>query len=276
MDKGHYEYDLHIQMQTAIKEYEEKRAEFWESEGAPIQLGRSAVLYEEAEKAGRTLMQLTDALVAKDMLPNGIARVAGSVFEYLGKPAQEKAVFLKVLCGCTLEELRGAAGDEKQLESLVDRKTAELERQGLGLLNVDLARYLLENLDSACPPENTFLKLVWERLCIELACQGVRNVQDDAHVRLIRLERGFVLVLTYDLVGDSDKAPVRTTEQDEPDIASALPCLAANGIGNSYCLFLIHRYSPACRTRGCSCVSLYANSLPATTESQGNFTPRAT
>ncbi len=150
--KGHYDFDLDVQLETCINEYEEDM-KAWYVNGGPTDAALSTAIFEQAERFASHVLKATEELV----LPN---------------PTE-----------CTLvePELRGFI---RQFETHLVRLTSILEQKGL---SPDVFLTALRDIASDTRPEDgTILKIVWELLLVQSMRDAVTRSQKAA-TRLLLL-----------------------------------------------------------------------------------------
>ena len=128
--RGHYEWDLDIQVQTCIQEYEEDMKK-WYSEGGPTDPELSTTIFEEAQRYAKHVLKATE-----DLVPS--------------QPAESTLVE---------PELRRFIG---RLESNLAAYAAIVEQKGFSA--DDFLSALRGTIRDTRPDDGTILKVVWELL----------------------------------------------------------------------------------------------------------------
>ncbi|HUT45104.1 MAG TPA: hypothetical protein VMX36_02415 [Sedimentisphaerales bacterium] len=148
---GGYKFDLDVQLETTIDNYEQDREQFWQEANEP-ELAVARVAFTQAETIADALLNSADTLLPHDELPD--------VKSELGA---DRTTFL---------------------HDVTTYKTAVLQAYNKHGLSPPPSE--MYHLEMAGRPEEGPLKLVWERLCIKLAWDGVGSIRDGA-LRILKL-----------------------------------------------------------------------------------------
>jgi len=174
-NRGEYEFDLDIQLLTCIEMYEEARERFWTEEGAPAELGRSAVLYQNAEEIANVLQQMAQEIVLHKARSDDFDAFRCWAGEHI---LSDWHVKLFALAQSTNQEFARVQGNADAIDELARQKIEQLraERANAGASFWDDIMADPDALASARPQKDSAEKLVWERLCIELASKGAKEM----------------------------------------------------------------------------------------------------
>ena len=156
-----YQFDLDVQLETAIDIYEQDRTQFWEESHDP-EVVVARIAFSQAERIAEALLKSTDTVLLNDGLPGIETKLGG-----------DRTIFL---------------------EKLSTYRTAILDAYRANGLSPPPAE--LWRLEMAGRPPDGPLKLVWERLCIKLAWDGVSSMRKGA-LRILDLW-GFLLDIQPD------------------------------------------------------------------------------
>lgn len=157
-DKGNYEWDLWVTLQTCIGTYQEDREKYADRVGATDpELAR---MFAEADAFAESLLEAAKDLVSADSTEAWEAQVAEELEAFSRKFQQRDRPLIRAL----------------------QRYAATLGPQVISSLGAHLAA----TMDPEPPESDSALKLVWERLCISLAWEGV-NMIDHGASRLLLL-----------------------------------------------------------------------------------------
>lgn len=148
---GGYKFDLDGQLETTIQTYEDAREQFWE-EANPAELAVAKVAFTQAETIADALLKSADTLLMHDEVPDVKSGLGAERTTFLHDLATYKTMVLQVY-------------------------------NKLGLSPPPSEMY---HLEMAGRPDEGPLKLVWERLCIKLAWDGVGSIRDGA-LRIMKL-----------------------------------------------------------------------------------------
>jgi len=151
-DLSSYQFDLDIQIETMIQTYEEDRERFWQQTN-DHEIAIAKVAFSQAETIAEALLKSSDNLLPDGILPDSLSEIGVARSTFLENVATYRSKFLKVC-----------------------------EDHGLSPLPADIL-YHLEMVDR---PLDRPLKLVWERLCIKLAWDGVGSIREGT-LRILKL-----------------------------------------------------------------------------------------
>lgn len=156
-----YQFDLDIQLETAIDTYEQDRTQFWQESHDP-EVVVAKIAFSQTERIAEALLESAEALLPNDGLPDIETELGGN-----------RTTFL---------------------EELSTYQTAILDTYRANGLSPPPAEFW--RLEMAGRPPDGPLKLVWERLCIKLAWDGVSSMRKGA-LRILELW-GFLLDIQPD------------------------------------------------------------------------------
>lgn len=177
VDREFYNFDLDIQLETCVDLYEQSRRKYWEGEGAPIDLGRSAAFFKKAEELAEALVEATGVLASpRNMEPPSVREMG-----YLLNDALLMVAAVRQVVTFRMDEVRAArARGNDAVPKLFDEEIERLRASGGGEL---LRHYEIDDslLSRARPPEDSVMKLVWERLCIKFGWEIAGGVAEKAN-----------------------------------------------------------------------------------------------
>jgi hypothetical protein len=159
-DKGYsYRHDLVVGLETEIQNWQDEREQYWAGllEEAPSAL--ADVIYDQAERFATAVLTNTEQLLSTEQLDDD------------------------------LRTLDGAASAMKEWEHMYNREAKEIMDSKESWDNKGKR---LADLFRQRPPdakdENSPLRLVWERLCIQMAESAVAKIETGAD-RIVQLYR---------------------------------------------------------------------------------------
>lgn len=147
-----YQFDLDIQIETMIQTYEEDRERFWQQTN-DHEIAVAKVAFSQAETIAEALLKSSDNLLPDTKLPHSLSEIGAAGNTFLENVATYRTEFLKV---CHDHGLSPPPAD------------------------------ILYHIEMVGRPLDSPLKLVWERLCIKLAWDGVGSIREGA-LRTLKL-----------------------------------------------------------------------------------------
>lgn len=147
-----YQFDLDIQMETLIQNYEEDRERFWQKNNKH-EIAVAKVVFSQAETIAKALLKSSENLRPDDELPNSQSEIGVTGKTFLEKVATYRTKFSEAC-----------------------------EEHGLSPLPADI----LYHLEMLGRPSDGPLKLVWERFFIDLSCDSVASIREGT-LRILKL-----------------------------------------------------------------------------------------
>ncbi len=151
-DLSAYQFDLDIQIEATIQTYEEDREQFWQQTN-DHEIAVAKVAFSQAETIAEALLKSADTLLPHDKLPDSLSELGVVQKTFLEDVATYRTKILQAY-----------------------------KEHGLSPLPADM----LYHLEMVGRPPDGPLKLVWERLCIKLAWDGVGSIREGA-LRILKL-----------------------------------------------------------------------------------------
>ena len=144
-DKGFYNYDLNIQLETQIDSYEQDRQSYWENLS-----GWSSIQYEQAERFAQAVLKNSEQLMPIEEIDGDLSKLQ-----------------------CEINKVNKLTELDKRIVDIV-----ELD------LPWDKKRELFRELAKDCPQdpqsEDSPLKLVWERFIIDMSWEAIGKIEEGA------------------------------------------------------------------------------------------------
>ncbi len=155
-------YPVDIQLKTCLDEFEDDRSKFWKTKTEGADWGLQERLIGHAEHLARLLLRASEDLVAEPDAPDGVDQFSVELAETLGELDKAQELF-------------------KYLASVRPPLDPKIRPPTPG-------EYAESWFESAAPPDDSLLKLVWERLCIEAAVDLIDRIVPAAN-RMLFLYR---------------------------------------------------------------------------------------
>jgi hypothetical protein len=164
---GFYTFELTDQLATAIQNYEDDREEYWKSKKVGMDWDTQKGIIAHADKLANLLLEDSKKLISQESYPSKATTFQEELMAYHKKIHDEISAFKKIL----KQKFQG-------------RKPPNTIMQWLNKLV----------LDGEIPEEDSLLKLVWERIFIDLARYTVEEKLIIGTNRLLQLVEVIVKV----------------------------------------------------------------------------------
>ncbi len=156
-DKGFYDCDLHIKLDSVVNLYESERERYWTDTLGEEEYARASIMFEQAEAFAKALFTSAETLIAPDQIQRNLRHLEQELRRVSRFPGYFKKCAERIWSS--------------------DKTPKEKQRRLLELC---------QEQPTAPQDEASPLKLVWERLLIDLSWQAVGRIEEAAK-RMLRL-----------------------------------------------------------------------------------------